>query len=501
MSTLDFCLPSNLDTSGIGDGKVTLVELEALETQSTTILITVFAILLLVIIQALQCGLMNYHAAIILDLSWMNNTNLFIYFFLYVYHTFKLKDEAMKQGEDQRTLRAFWTSQMKNAAKNPVLIIGSLHLSLMSAVGIWLWAKPLAFGNSPPCSPSASLFIVGQQTSIGSQDLRKWSLLIYSLLLIPGLNLIAPIGFFTAPIWVLHHFFSFPLKQESMLRFARVGLAMLVTIDVILLADTEITIGKNQGLTANGDSDWTFGQTLALLLLLIPMHDIGEVLSERCAKIVGERLKAASTTGIVEMVYEAIKSGASRGAIESSIMAAFKEGHVGIVEVLIKKTAGGEAIYSSLWDALTAYYLPEWSALHHAATYGHSHGRTALHLAALNGQTETAKVLAELRVKLDTEDSDRWTALLYAAEYGYTEIVKALAELGAKLNTKDSRGWTALHHAAINGYTERVKVLAELGAELDTKDLHRQTALDLAILYNYTEIVKVLTKLRQMSIS
>ncbi|KAJ7114824.1 hypothetical protein C8R44DRAFT_928725, partial [Mycena epipterygia] len=31
-------------------------------------------------------GLSNFHANIILSLSWMNNTNTFIYFLLYVQH-------------------------------------------------------------------------------------------------------------------------------------------------------------------------------------------------------------------------------------------------------------------------------------------------------------------------------------------------------------------------------------------------------------------------------
>ncbi|KAF5360422.1 hypothetical protein D9756_004567 [Leucocoprinus leucothites] len=315
MSMPDLCLPANPDTSGIGDGKVTPLELEALKTQSTTVLITAFAILLSVIMQALQHGLTNYHAAIILNLSWMNNTNLFIYFVLYTYHTFELRDEEMKQGRDRWALQVFCGSWMKKAMKNPVLIIGSAHLSLMSAVGIWLWAKPIAFGNSPPCSLSALLFVVGQRASIGSQGLHEWSLLIYSLLLIPGLNLIVPIGFFAAPIWVYHHFFPFSLKRESALSFARAGLAMLAIINIVLLADTEVAISENQGLTVKGDGDWTFRQMLALLLLLILMHDIGEALLEGHAERVGKKLKDAAKKGNMDMVHDTIKSGAPSSAV------------------------------------------------------------------------------------------------------------------------------------------------------------------------------------------
>jgi hypothetical protein len=68
------------------DRKVQLNELKMVEKQSTTILITAFAILISAVIQSRTFGLSSYHAAIILDLSWMNNTNTFIYFLLYIHH-------------------------------------------------------------------------------------------------------------------------------------------------------------------------------------------------------------------------------------------------------------------------------------------------------------------------------------------------------------------------------------------------------------------------------
>lgn len=98
-------IPSNPDISGIGvrvaiylqnllcfipaiwaiwDGKVSDYELESAETQSTNNLVLAFAILISCIVQALTLGLTTYHATIVLSLSWMNNTNAFIYFLLYV---------------------------------------------------------------------------------------------------------------------------------------------------------------------------------------------------------------------------------------------------------------------------------------------------------------------------------------------------------------------------------------------------------------------------------
>jgi hypothetical protein len=112
-------IPANPDISGIGvrvaiyfqnllsflpafyalwnDGKVQKYELETVETQSTTILITAFAVLISTIVQAHTFFLSSFHASIVLDLSWMNNTNVFIYFLLYIhYKSYPEQGEGIK---------------------------------------------------------------------------------------------------------------------------------------------------------------------------------------------------------------------------------------------------------------------------------------------------------------------------------------------------------------------------------------------------------------------
>jgi hypothetical protein len=101
-------IPGNPDIAGIGiriaiyaqnilsflpaffalfnDGRIDLVELKTVEKQSITILITAFAILISLIVQAHFFGLSAFHTSIVLSLSWMNNTNTFIYFLLYIHH-------------------------------------------------------------------------------------------------------------------------------------------------------------------------------------------------------------------------------------------------------------------------------------------------------------------------------------------------------------------------------------------------------------------------------
>ncbi|KAH6902360.1 hypothetical protein BKA70DRAFT_1196355, partial [Coprinopsis sp. MPI-PUGE-AT-0042] len=114
-----FCIPANPDISGIGvrtatyaqniicilsalwallDGKVTQGELDYAETQTMTNLILAFAILISSIVQARTLGMTNYHANIVLSMSWMNNTNAFVYFILYVHHKIGLPEGQGRVG-------------------------------------------------------------------------------------------------------------------------------------------------------------------------------------------------------------------------------------------------------------------------------------------------------------------------------------------------------------------------------------------------------------------
>ena len=266
---MDRCIPANPDISGIGvrtaiyaqnllsfaavvahlwDRKVTNHEIKSMQVQSVGILSIAFAILISTVLQAnakTSSGqlITNFHTAIILDLSWMNNTSTFIWFLLYAHHRSKTEKEdefiqptwsdwtrvllllrdRLKEGEATRmdsvnqsgakndhevrilpdmghisnTLPWFIRRPWVLVSRAPVLTLGSIHLSFMAVIGIWLWSDPLKFGAPIPCDPT--LAIVGNVVRFSSPALRISSLLLYSLLLIPGLNLAVPFLVFLAP--------------------------------------------------------------------------------------------------------------------------------------------------------------------------------------------------------------------------------------------------------------------------------------------------------------
>ncbi|KAJ7660999.1 hypothetical protein B0H17DRAFT_1144854 [Mycena rosella] len=56
---------------------------------------------------------------------------------------------------------------------------------------------------------------------------------------------------------------------------------LLFVINVVFIADNELSLQKNRRLQAAGESAWTFRQILVILLLVLPLRDLVETMSER----------------------------------------------------------------------------------------------------------------------------------------------------------------------------------------------------------------------------
>ncbi|KAH6902359.1 hypothetical protein BKA70DRAFT_1196351, partial [Coprinopsis sp. MPI-PUGE-AT-0042] len=282
-------IPANPDISGVGvrtaiyaqnllcllsalwalwDGKVTPGKLEYAEMQTTTNLILAFAILISSIVQAKTLGISSYHANIVLMMSWMNNTNAFAYFILYIHHKIGLPES---EGGVEAAWRA-WVQHVRNnlsvmlsglgngdieleagsnlidgdpsanrrgaklLVKRFVLVLGSLHLTLMAALGVWLWSDLHLFGlgNRKPADfktanalavDKAVVAILGQGIPLASPTLRSISIIIYCLFLVPGFNLVAPMILFLAAYFGCRRI---PFAKRWEVLPAYIGLAVLL---------------------------------------------------------------------------------------------------------------------------------------------------------------------------------------------------------------------------------------------------------------------------------
>jgi hypothetical protein len=182
--------------------------------------------------------------------------------------------------------------------KKIVLSLGSIHLTVMAALGLWVWSSPYMFEKSQPnllesidnllpveCTYTS---VLGQMISMKSQGLRLSSMIMYGIFLIPGLNLLIPALVFLALFILYHQSWNFSCKSNGSTKSDQtnpstvpifVGLLLLLGINIVFLVDIETTV--HEVISQRPDeSQWSFGQTLALLLLSLPIRDLVEFLLE-----------------------------------------------------------------------------------------------------------------------------------------------------------------------------------------------------------------------------
>ncbi|KAJ7686399.1 ankyrin repeat-containing domain protein [Mycena rosella] len=203
-----------------------------------------------------------------------------------------------------------------------------------------------------------------------------------------------------------------------------VGLIFLVAFNILFIVDIELTLRRNKG-GQNGDAEWGFGQVLALLLLVIPLRDTWGALKE-----IRENLK--SIQGQFEELF----------LRECQATPAVKE-----LEHLIKRGANVNIRTAD-------------------PTFG-----SPLQLAAYYGKIELVEVLLNERDVIgDKADGGYGTPLQAASARGHVAVVeKLLADEKYKegLNKIGGRYGTALCAACANEQVEVVKVLLQAGALLN----------------------------------
>jgi ankyrin repeat protein len=129
---------------------------------------------------------------------------------------------------------------------------------------------------------------------------------------------------------------------------------------------------------------------------------------------------------------------------------------------------------------------------HANASVANSYGVTPLWLACRNGNA----ALVDMLMAAGADPKDRLhgeqTVLMMAARAGSLKAVKALAERGADINAKDNRGQTAVMWAAAEGHADVVEWLIQSGADFRMPLRGGFTPLFFAIREGRSEAVKVL---------
>ncbi|KAF6763528.1 hypothetical protein DFP72DRAFT_477816 [Ephemerocybe angulata] len=608
MSTGDCIIPGNPDIAGIGvrvaiyiqtllyfipafwalvDGKVTQGELDAAETQATTNLVLAFAILISSIVQAQTLGLTNYHASIVLNMSWMNNTNAFIYFLLYIQYKSQpgtpnpvpptwrawarhIRDIAVsvipcikrRRRYDSTTPEVGQTDEGVNFSgvrdtrigpgsdddsrkgakilvKRFVLLLGSLHLSLMAGLGLWLWSNIRTFGEGQDaaneCAAKHALVtVLGSQVPFASEVLRIASFVIYAIFLIPGVNLLLPVALFlgfhsccrlasppeTVPPnqirrssrWTRRRFYiqNYIGHRWGMLP-PFIGLIFLLAVNIVFIVDIELPLKENSGLQGKDEAEWGFGQILAMLLLFMPLRDLFETILARRIKQRQKDLDLGLKSAVKSKDWDTIRNLAERGANPhvvvdghgTAIEVACNSGRVDVIRALLEAGADPNLVGDGRRDANTVD-TDNKDCLHLLNQFeSHSiDGKGALIQTANRGYGAGVAFLLSRGVAADTgveealsmREVEGKVTLVRAAEYGKEAVVRLLLTApDISVNAPGTNRQTPLTFAAENGHEAVVKLLlASPGIDVNAPDTRRRTPLSFAAERGHEAVVKLL---------
>lgn len=122
----------------------------------------------------------------------------------------------------------------------------------------------------------------------------------------------------------------------------------------------------------------------------------------------------------------------------------------------------------------------------------HSNGKTALMVAAREGDTGRMRRLIGQGADVNRANNNGGTPIMYAALSGDPDAVDLLLRHGANVNAVAVNGWTALMVAAAKGYVDVVELLLARGASPDQADVYSWTPLMRAVNEDRPRIVRAL---------
>lgn len=120
--------------------------------------------------------------------------------------------------------------------------------------------------------------------------------------------------------------------------------------------------------------------------------------------------------------------------------------------------------------------------------------RTAMHIAAINGNLQIIAILIKADAKLDPVDQLGDTPLHLAADRNQTEAAKLLLDSGAEVDPQNKDGMTPLMIAANRGNLELVRALLAKGANPGKTDYTGRDALGWAQDSHRPAVVEAITR-------
>ncbi|XP_075755976.1 caskin-1 isoform X2 [Pelodiscus sinensis] len=164
---------------------------------------------------------------------------------------------------------------------------------------------------------------------------------------------------------------------------------------------------------------------------------------------------------------------------DQELMQAVKAEDVGTVQKLLQRPKPGKAKLLG-------------SAKKVNVNFQDTDGFSALHHAALNGNTELISLLLEAQAAVDIKDNKGMRPLHYAAWQGKKEPMKMVLKAGSAVNVQSDEGQIPLHLAAQHGHYDVSEMLLQHQSNPCIVDNCGKTPLDLACEFGRVGVVQLL---------
>ncbi|KAM3921182.1 caskin-2 [Leptodactylus fuscus] len=164
---------------------------------------------------------------------------------------------------------------------------------------------------------------------------------------------------------------------------------------------------------------------------------------------------------------------------ENELIQAVKSGDVGTVQKLVAKVRTSKNKLLGSTKRLNINYQD-------------SDGFSALHHAALSGNSELLLLLLETQAAVDIKDGNGMRPLHYAAWQGQPEPVRLLLRAAASVNAASNDGQIPLHLAAQYGHYEVSETLLQHQSNPCYVNKSKKTPLDLACEFGRVKVVQLL---------
>ena len=240
--------------------------------------------------------------------------------------------------------------------------------------------------------------------------------------------------------------------------------------------------------------------------------------SERLRQAPRTVLMIASAEGHLAVVDLLIKAGAHVDALtvydETALITVCKSKNMDIVNLLIDN---GANLFSKTADLRTVLMQASFYGLtdlvariisnippdrpQHVRNYLNQrediNQKTALMLACEgeHKDKDIVRLLIDNGADVDAKDDNGKTALILATMGGRTDMVDLLIKADADMDAKSNYGNTAMMMACDRGDTDIVRLLIDNGADMDAKDNHGYTAMMIAIEMGYSSHKDILSLL------